>query len=95
MSQSVAYIPYGDSRVIQEITNALPDFIEITTPSTVGEELPVAHGLNRVPHGFVVVKRDYSGTWAGYPGAGDTAWTNQTIYLKFGEADVAMTIAVF
>lgn len=47
-----------------ELWKGHPNFIEITTPATAGQELEVRHDLGRIPIGCVVVKGD-SGTVGG------------------------------
>ncbi|MCC6156125.1 MAG: tail fiber protein [Candidatus Hydrogenedentes bacterium] len=43
---------------VRELCFFQPAFVPLTTPAVVGEELKVAHGLGRVPIGWMVVKGD-------------------------------------
>lgn len=79
---------------IRALVSGQPDFIEITTPSSAGVELAVDHGLGRIPKGYVVVKRTYTGSAYDH-GASATAWTTTRIYLQFSVTNIPLTIAVF
>lgn len=45
-----------------ELWKAQPNFVEITTPATAGQELEVRHDLGRIPIGCAVVKGDPGGS---------------------------------
>lgn len=45
-----------------ELWKAQPNFVDITTPSTAGQELEVRHDLGRIPIGYAVVKGDPGGS---------------------------------
>ncbi len=62
-----------------------------TTNATPDSEDTVAHGLNRVPVGFIVVNRDKAGII--YDSGG--TWTTTNILLKCNVASMAATILVF
>ena len=94
MSRIAAYNPVHTDATLRALVSGQPDFIDITTPSTAGEEIGVPHGMGRVPKGFAVVKSTYTGT-AMDAGDSGTTWTTTTIYLKFSQTSVAVTIAVF
>jgi len=81
-------------KTVLRLVGGQPNFLEITTPSTAGAELEITHGLGRVPNGYVIFKRPYTGT-ATDLGAGDTAWTAERMYLTFEETGFDMTIAIF
>ena len=94
MSRIAAYNPVNTDATLRSLVSGQADFIDLTTPSSAGEEVGVAHGLGRVPKGFAVVKSTYTGT-AMDAGDSGTAWTATTIYLKFSRTSAAVTIAVF
>jgi len=62
-----------------------------TTNATPDTEDTVAHGLGRVPVGFIVVRRDKAGVI--YDSGG--TWTSTNILLKCNVASLAATILVF
>lgn len=94
MSRLATFNPANLEATVKALISGQIDFIEITTPSSAGVELEVTHGLGRIPRGFVVVKRTYTGT-AFDCGDSGTTWTTSTIYLKFSVTSIALTIAVF
>lgn len=66
-------------------------YLVVTSSGTANNENTWAHGLKRVPQGYIVVRADkacdvYDGT---------TPWTTTNIYLKVSVATVALTILVF
>jgi hypothetical protein len=61
-----------------------------TTPAVANTEFTVAHGLGRVPMGFIVLLIDKAGII--YKGA--TAWTDTDIFLKCNVASVAYYIFI-
>lgn len=95
MSRFAKFFLGNQLLTLRQLIAGQPDFIDITTPSVAGDELEVAHGLNRIPIGYAIVKRPYTGTAADHGESGDTEWTEQYLYLKFEETDVDMRIAVF
>jgi hypothetical protein len=93
MSRVAKYIPNNLDATSRNLVSGQPDFIEITTPSTT-VELEVPHGLGRVPNGYVVVKRTYTGTAFDHGDSG-TTWTRNHLYLRFSITSITLTIAVF
>lgn len=63
----------------------------ITTDATPGNDTAIAHGLKRVPSGYLIIKRDKAGII--YDGA--AAWTETNIYVRSNLATVAAKIIVF
>jgi hypothetical protein len=66
-------------------------WIVFTSSGTANLENTIAHGLKRIPRGYIVGEADkacsvYDGT---------TAWTLTNIYLKVSVATVALKIMVF
>lgn len=57
MSRSVIWSSNAE-HLLYELYKAHPNFVDITTPSTSGQELAIAHDLGRVPKGVVIVKGD-------------------------------------
>lgn len=57
MSRSVIWSSNAE-HLLYELYKAHPNFVDITTPSTSGQELAIAHDLGRVPKGAMVVKGD-------------------------------------
>ena len=94
MSRVTAYNPASLDGTVRAIVSGQPDFIAITTPSSAGVELEVSHGLGRIPKGFFVAKRTYTGT-AFDCGDSGTTWTKEKLYLKFSITSIDLTIAVF
>ena len=64
--------------------------VSVTTHTTPGTEVAVAHTLKRVPAGYIVLKRDKEGVI--YDGA--TAFSTSSIYLKSNVASVTATILI-
>ena len=95
MSRVTAYNPTSPYTTVRALVSGQPDFIEITTPSSAGVELEVAHGLGRVPKGYVVVNRAYTGTAFDHGRSTTTAWTRDKLYLMFSITSITLTIAVF
>ena len=91
MSKHAKMNPASLPSTVKQLTEGQPDLIEITTPSTPGLELKVAHGLGRIPKGYTIVKGPYSVFNHGDSG---TDWTDANIYLKFSLTSEAITIAV-
>jgi len=54
-------------------------------------EFTIAHGLKRIPSGYLIVNQDKAATVY----ASGTAWTVTNIYLKASAANVALGIVVF
>ena len=86
------YNPAATDRTIRELADGQPDFIEITTPTTPGDELRILHGLGRIPKGYDIVKAPYQALNHGY---GTTAWTTRALYLRFSLASTDLTISVY
>jgi hypothetical protein len=53
----------------------------------------IAHSLDRVPSGYIVVSQNKAGSL--YHALTDTAWTSSNIYLKSSVATVIYTIFIF
>lgn len=94
MGQQVAFIPGFTEQVVAELVAKQPAFIDITTPSTVAEELEIRHDLQRIPNGYAIVKRPYVTFFHGHDST-DTVWTDEFIYAKFSATDLELTLAVF
>lgn len=86
------YNPANMAMTARLLTEGQPDFIEVTTPATPGNELAILHGLARTPKGYVIVDAPYQHMVVG---RGTTAWTSRYIYLKFSLASTDITIGVF
>lgn len=82
------------NQTVRELVNGQLNTIEITTPSSAGLELRIAHGLGRIPNGYIIVKRPYTGTAMDH-GIGSTSWDTVNLYLKFSVTDIALTLAVY
>ncbi len=61
MARHATYRPGQHDAVLRELCQGQPDIIEVTTPSTSGTELEIAHGLERVPKGWCVLGGDDPG----------------------------------
>lgn len=62
-----------------------------SSSGTPDAENTIAHGLGKVPIGYIV----YGLNKAAIVYTGATAWTNENIYLKVNVASVAVKIIVF
>jgi hypothetical protein len=62
-----------------------------TSDVTLNTEFSVAHQLQRIPIGFIVITKNKAGDFYGTPTLG-TAWTATTIYLKCSVASVAFKL---
>ena len=62
----------------------------ITTDATPGVESAIAHGLKRVPSGYLVLKRDQAGIL--YDGS--TAWDSTNIYVRSNVASLTVTLFI-
>lgn len=65
--------------------------VEFTSNAVADTEDTVAHGLGKVPSGFIVVNKDKAGVL--YDGG--TTWTSTNIYLKSNVASTTYKIRVF
>ena len=63
----------------------------ITTNGTPGVESSVAHGLKRVPSGYIVLSRNQ----AGFLYDGSSPWTVSNIYVKANVASLTTKIMIF
>jgi len=90
IEESPGDVPETVRRIVERQTT----FIDITTPSTAGNELEVRHTLGRTPIGFSIVKAPYQAS-AWWSGDGDTDWDDTSMWLKFSVTDVDMTIGVY
>lgn len=63
----------------------------LTTNATPGVETAIAHGLKRVPSGFLVIQKDK----AAHIYNGSTAWTADNIYVRSDVASVTATLIIF
>lgn len=79
---------------VRELLDGQLNTIEITTPGSAGDELKIAHDLGRIPNGYIIVNRPYTGTAMDH-GEGATDWDETNIYLKFSATDTVLTIAVY
>ena len=64
--------------------------VKVTTGAA-DTEFTVAHGLNSVPLGYLIVSRDKAGVVYN----STTAWTNENIYLKCSVATVVLVVMIF
>lgn len=64
---------------------------DVTTDETPGVESGIAHGLKRIPTGYIVIGKDKTGDIFN----GATAWTVSTIYLKSSVASLTAKIMIF
>lgn len=71
--------------------NVATNLLEFTSNGVADVENTVAHGLGKVPTGFIVYSVDKAGVV--YKGA--TAWTTTNIYLKVNVATVAVKVLAF
>lgn len=94
MSQHAKEHPGAVAQSVRELLNGQLNTIEITTPSTAAEELKIAHDLGRVPNGYIIVIRPYTGGSL-FHGKGATTWDTVNLYLKFSTTDTELTLAVF
>lgn len=94
MSQHAKEYPGRSEQTIRELVAGQLDTFDITTPATAGLELKIVHGLGRVPNGYIIVQRPYTGTATDH-GMGATAWTKDFLYLKFEATSAALTLAVY
>lgn len=62
------------------------------TPQEANVRFPVPHGLERVPVGYIITRRN-SASVLYDNGGGD--WTDTTLYLYSTDAGIEMTILVF
>ena len=92
MSQHAQNHPANQGQTIKALTEGQPDFIDITTPSTPGNELAILHGLDRIPKGYAIVNSPYQHLVCG---RGGSAWTKRRVWLKFSLASTSLTICVF
>lgn len=86
------------SRKLSDLINKglrIEDNIDIAefefTTAAVGQENTIAHGLGRVPRGYIVTKRDqvvnvYDGT---------TAWDTSYIYIKSDVEGATVSVLIF
>jgi len=65
--------------------------VSVTTHATPGTEFSVAHGLGKIPAGYIVAGQDGAGSV--YDGA--TANTSTTLYLKSDVASKIFRLIVF
>jgi len=77
---------------IGQIESQMPSFpMTVVTPSTVGNIIPVQHGLGRVPLGWSVVYK--SGPCDVYDAG--LQWTDQYMYLKATTAGVLLQLRIY
>lgn len=94
MSRMAKLHPSSIEQTVRELVSGQADFVEITTPSSINDELEIRHGLGRIPRGMMIVKTAYafgSNLW----GTGDTEWTTEAIYARFPYNDATITVAIF
>lgn len=65
--------------------------IDYTTNAVADTEDAVAHTLDKIPSGFIVVNKDKAGDFY----QSGTTWTASNIYLKCNAASVTVSILVF
>jgi hypothetical protein len=80
LNRGIKFTDNVDCRIVDYASNATPD-----------AEDTLAHGLGKVPTGYIVIGKDKAGTV--YDGT--TAWTATNIYLKCDTASVAAKLIVF
>ncbi len=66
-------------------------FLSVTTNAAADTESAFAHGLGRVPVGYIVVRNGNGGVVYG----GVTAWTAENIYLRCTTASNQVLLIVF
>lgn len=71
--------------------NADVSIVSVTSHGTPGTEFSIAHGLGKVPTGYIVTKQAAAGSV--YDGA--TSNTATTLYLKSDAASTSFTLMVF
>ena len=64
---------------------------DLTTSGTPGVESVIAHGLKRVPTGYIVIGKDKTGDIFN----GASAWTSSNIYIKSNVASLTIKIMIF
>lgn len=67
------------------------DMTEFTADAVADAENTIAHGLGKIPSGYIVYYQDAAGSL--YDSG--TSWTSTNIYLKSSVADVTYKILVF
>ncbi len=65
--------------------------ISLTSNVSANAEETIAHGLSRVPTGYIVVSQNKAASLY----KGTTAWTRENIYLKSSVASTAWKILVY
>lgn len=66
-------------------------FVTISDTGAADSENTLAHGLGRVPSGYIVTKINK----ASVAYLGSTSWTATNIYLKFNVANCTATVFIF
>lgn len=65
--------------------------VTVADTGVANTEFSFAHGLKRIPTGYLVIRRNK----AGVVYDSGTTWTVSTIYLKCSVANVSITVIVF
>lgn len=65
--------------------------VSFTSSGTPDAENTVAHGLGKVPTGYIIYEQDKAGSLY----KGSTSWTKTNIYLKCNVASVAFKAIIF
>lgn len=92
--RTAQFNPVFPDSTLRQLVSAQPVVIEITTPSVPGALLTIKHNLGRIPKGYFIAKGPYMTFQHGW-NPGDTAWTNQYMYLRFSILSTSVTLAVF
>lgn len=71
--------------------NILGQFLTYTTNGTPNTQDTIAHQLNSIPIGYIIVSKSKAGDVYQGPTTG-TAWTSSNIYLKCSVASVVVTL---
>ena len=94
MVKVVNTIPGFPDRQIEELIEAQPSFIDITT-GVAGDETKIEHNLGRVPNGYAIVRQTPGHIFSHGHADTNTAWDSTFMYIVFSEANLELTLAVY
>ena len=84
-------VSYGNLTVVDTSRNIDGYPASVNVAATIGNDVPVPHGLGRIPVGFHVMVQNYPNTI--YKGV--TPWTASTIYIRGSMSQFDCTLFIF